>query len=63
MNTLLNSTPLFWQCTIQKKVCDGIVHCNLQVAACTLMLVIAMSLHRVQLEDYFKTNNRTKKEN
>lgn len=28
-----------------------------------LMLVIAMSLHRVQLEDYFKTNNSTKKEN
>lgn len=42
---------------IQKKVCDGVVHCNLQFAACTSMLVIAMSFHRVQLDDYFKTNN------
>lgn len=44
-----------------KKVCDGIIHCSLQVAAFTLILVLAMSFHRVQLEDYFTTNNRTKK--
>lgn len=41
-----------------KKVCDAIIHCSLQAAAFTLMLVLAMSFHRVQLEDYFTTKNK-----
>lgn len=74
---MVNVPDIFWGCYYEysmkldtsflamcnpKKVCDGIIHCSLQVAAFALILVLTKSFHSVQLEDYFTIITEQKRE-